>query len=137
MSSIKITKKPSSKYVVATKEIDKKKRIVAADEEFDDFDEFDMDDNDDADGLMDAVDDVADQVEDIQDTVEEEAEDSVAIEVNNNISDHYIAECDKCHGVFISAVIESEQQIDHVSGVCPLCNKESDQYLKWVIKDNK
>ena len=136
MSSIKITKKPSSKYVVATKDIEKR-RVVAADEDFDDVDEFDMDDSDDADGLMDAVDDVADQVEDIQDTVEDEAEDAVSIEVNNNISDHYIAECDKCHGVFISAVIESEQQIDHVSGICPLCNKESDQYLKWIIKDNK
>ena len=135
MSSIKITKKPAN-HVVAKKEI-RAKSILAADEEFDDFDEFDMDDEGDADGLMDAVDDVADQVEDIQDTVEEESEDAVAINVNNNISNHFIAECDKCHGVFISAVIGSDQQIDHVSGTCPLCNKESDQYLKWIIKDNK
>lgn len=136
MSSIKITKKPSKK-VFANKEIENKKRVLAADEEFDDFDEFDMDDSEDADGLMDSVDDVADQVEEIQDTIEDESEDAASIEVNNNISDHYIAECEKCHGVFISAVIESEQEIDHVTGVCPLCNKESDQYLKWVIKDNK
>lgn len=137
MSSIKVVKKPSKKVIARTKKEIKAKSILAADEEFDDFNEFDMDNNEDADGLMDAVDDVADQVEDIQDTVDEEAEDAVSIEINNNISDHYIAECDKCHGVFISAVIESEQEIDHVSGVCPLCNKESDQYLKWIIKDNK
>ena len=126
--SVKITKK-SNKDIVASKQ-----RVVAAEE---DFDEFDMDNQDDSDGLMDAVDDVADQVEDIQDTVDDVSEDATTIEVNNNISNHYIAECDKCHGVFISAVIESDQKIDHVSGTCPLCNKESDQYLKWIIKDNK
>ena len=125
--SVKITKKPHKDIVASN-------RIVAAEE---DFDEFEMDSQDDSDGLMDAVDDVADQVEDIQDTVDDVSEDATSIEVNNNISNHYIAECDKCHGVFISAVIESDQKIDHVSGTCPLCNKDSDQYLKWIIKDNK
>lgn len=130
MSNIKITKK-SSKDVYASK------RIVAADEDEFDMDEFEMDDAEDGDGLMDAVDDVADTVEEIQDTVDDTVEDPSAIEINNNIANHYIAECDKCSGVFISAVIESDQQIDHVSGICPLCNKESDQYLKWIIKENK
>ena len=133
MSNITITKK-SKRDVFASENLRSSKRIVAADE---DMEEFDFDDTDDADGLMDAVDDVADQVDNLQDTVEEEAEDSVTIEVNNNITDHYIAECEKCHGVFISAVIKSDQKIDHVSGVCPLCNKDSDQYLKWVIEENK
>ena len=129
MSNIKITKRRANDVLAS-------KRVVAAGE--DDFDDFEMDDAaDDTDGIMDAVDDVADAVEDVQDTVDDVQEDDVAIEMNNNISNHYIAECDKCYGVFISAVIESDQEIDHVSGVCPLCNKESDQYLKWIIKDNK
>ena len=136
MSGIKVTKKPSRKAIFKTKKEIKANKILAADGDFAD-EEFDMDSQENSDGLMDAVDDVADQVEDIQDTVDEEAEDAVSIDINNNITNHYIAECDKCHGVFIYAVIESEQEIDHVSGVCPLCNKESDQYLKWIIKDNK
>lgn len=128
MGNIKITKKHLNSVNSATKP------VLAADDEFDDFemDEFDEDD-----GLMDAVDDVADAVEDVQDTIDDVQEDTVDIEMNNNISNHFIAECDKCYGVFISAVIESDQKIDHVSGVCPLCNKESDQYLKWIIKENK
>lgn len=126
MSNIKITKK-------SMKEVNASKKILAADEDFEDF-EMDMGDDD---AIQDAVDDVSDAVEDIQDTVDEVEEDDITIDMNNNISDHYIAECDKCHGVFISAVIESDQKIDHVSGICPLCNKESDQYLKWIIKDNK
>ena len=129
MSNIKITKRHISDIMAS-------ERIVAAGE--DDFDDFEMDDaSDESDGMMDAIDDVADAVEDVQDSVDDVQEDDVAIAMNNNISNHYIAECDKCYGVFISAVIESDQEIDHVSGVCPLCNKESNQYLKWIIKDNK
>lgn len=131
MSSIKITKKPSKDAIKASQ------RITAAEGDFEEMDDFELDDATESDGLMDAVDDVADQVEDIQDSVDDMEEEDSAIEMNNNISNHYIAECEKCHGVFISAVIESDQEIDHVSGVCPLCNKESDQYLKWIIKDNK
>ncbi len=129
MSNIKITKR-RAKDIIASK------RVVAADEDFDEFNMDDMDGADDSDGVMDAVDDVADAVEDVQDTIDDVHEDQTTIQMNNNISNHYIAECDKCYGVFISAVVESDQQIDHVSGICPLCNKESDQYLKWIIKDN-
>ena len=107
-------------------------KVTAAEE--DNFDDLDFED-DDAEGLMDAVDDVAESVEDIQDTMDEVDEDDVDIATNNNISNHDIAECDKCHGVFISAVLESEEEIDHVSGICPLCQKESEQYLKWIIRD--
>lgn len=98
--------------------------------------EFDDDEliDDEADGLMDAIDDVADNVEDLQDTLDDVDEDEVEIEINNNIADHFIAECDRCHGIFISAVVDSDQEIDHVSGVCPLCGKDSDQYLKWIIR---
>lgn len=107
------------------------KYVKAADEDFDD--DFDM--NDDTDGVIDALDDVADSVEEIQDDIEDVDEDTTDIAMNNNIANHFIAECDKCQGVFISAVIESDQEIDHVSGICPLCGKESDQFLKWVIRD--
>lgn len=86
------------------------------------------------DSLSDSIDDLADNVEDFQDAVEEYDEDDVDIELNNNIENHYIAECESCHDIFISAVIESDQKIDHVTGICPICGKETNQYLKWVIK---
>ena len=106
-------------------------KVTAAEE---DTDNMDLDFDEDTEGLMDAVDDVADTVEDVQDAIQEVDEDDIDISMNNNIENHYIAECDKCHGVFISAVIESDEEIDHVSGICPLCQKESDQYLKWIIR---
>lgn len=87
------------------------------------------------DDLSGQLDDISDQMEDIQDQVDDFEEDDVDIDTNNNITDHYIAECDSCHGVFISAVIKSDQEIDKITGICPLCEKETDQYLKWVIKD--
>lgn len=106
--------------------------ITAADDDFenDNFEETVDDNLDDEylDELSDKVDDIEEQVNDIQ-------QDDVNIQIENNISGHYIAECDSCHGIFISAVIESDQMIEKISGVCPLCSKETDQYLKWVIKD--
>lgn len=83
----------------------------------------------------DQLDDMAGSLEDMQDTLEEVTEDEPNIEVDNNISDHYIAECDRCHGVFISAMVESDQEVERITGICPLCGKESDQYLKWIIRD--
>lgn len=80
------------------------------------------------------LDSIADNIEDIQDQVDDVQEDDIDIEMDNNIDGHYIAECEKCHGLFISAVIESDQEVEKISGTCPLCEKESDQYLKWVIK---
>lgn len=116
-----------------SKSVMRRKKIMAAVGD-DDFD-MDIDEMEDTDGIMDAIDDVADDVEDIQDAVDDIKDDQVEIAINNNIADHYIAECDSCNGIFISAVVESDQDIDHVSGVCPLCGKETDQYLKWIIKD--
>lgn len=112
------------------KKIVKKTYVRAAED-----DNFMDDSNDEeADGLMDAMDDIADNVKDLQDSMEDMEEDDVDIAMNNNIADHFIAECEECGGVFISAVVESDQHVDYVSGTCPLCGKESDQYLKWVIK---
>ena len=111
-------------------------RIVAANEdEGPEFDEYSVEDLGDEDTFTDTLDDVADTVEDIQDSVDEVEEDDITIDMNNNITGHYIAECDTCHGVFISATIESDQVVEKVSGICPLCQKETEQYLKWVIKD--
>jgi len=124
-----IVKKKRKK--ISANSIDRSKKIYvkAAEDDFDDFD----DDNE-VGGIMDAIDDVADNVEDLQDSIDEVKEDEVEIAMNNNIADHYIAECDACNGIFISAVVESDQDIDHVSGVCPICGKDTDQYLKWIIK---
>lgn len=105
-----------------------KRYIKAAEEDF--MEEFDED----ADGIMDAVGEVSDNIEDLQDAIEDIDDDEVEIAVNNNIADHFIAECDRCNGIFISAVVDSDQVIDHVSGTCPLCGKDTDQYLKWIIK---
>lgn len=107
-----------------------RRRIVAAEE--DPYFEDDIREEDD--GFEDTLDDIADNIEDIQDQVEDIQEDDVNIEMDNNIDGHYIAECERCHGIFISAVIESDQEVETISGICPLCEKESDQYLKWIIK---
>ena len=100
-------------------------RIVAADEEFETSD-YD---------IGETIDDLADDVEDIQDTIDDVQEDDVDIEIDNNIANHFIAECDTCHGIFISALVESDQEVEKISGTCPLCEKETDQYLKWIIKE--
>ena len=105
--------------------------VMAADDD-ENLDDF-VQDSDDT--ISDTLDDVADTVEDMQDSIEDVEEDDVSIEIDNNIANHYIAECDRCNGIFISAVIESDQEIDHVSGICPLCGKDSDQHLKWIIRD--
>ena len=98
-----------------------KRRIMAADEATDEF--------------SDTVDDLSDTVDDIQDTLDDIDEDDVDIELDNNIANHFIAECDGCHGVFISALVESDQDVSSIHGTCPLCEKETEQQLKWVIKD--
>ena len=108
----------------------KKRRIFAADDD----QYFDDDLLEEDEGLGTTLDNIEDNIEDIQDQVDDVQEDDVNIEMDNNIDGHYIAECDRYHGVFISAVIESDQEVEKISGVCPLCEKESDQYLKWVIK---
>lgn len=102
----------------------KRKPIMAAD----------MDDE-----FVDTVDDLSDSVDDIQDTLDEIdgteiEEDDIDIEIDNNIANHYIAECDTCHGIFVSALVESDQDVEKVSGICPLCDKETDQYLKFIIR---
>lgn len=116
--------------IKSSKSRSKKRRIFAAD------DDSYFDDNllEEDEGLGTTLDNIQDNIEDIQDTVDEIEPDDPNIEMDNNIEDHYIAECDRCHGIFISAVIKSDQKVDKISGTCPLCEKESDQYLKWVVE---
>ncbi len=120
-----------------------KKAIMAADA-FDDMDfgAFGGEDEDPMggggmpdDSIDDKLDEMADDIDDIQDDIDEIQEDDTDIDKDNNISNHFIAECEKCHGVFISAITESDQIIDKISGICPLCEEETDQYLKWIIRD--
>ena len=108
--------------------------IFAAEEGFDGTPMFD----DEAFG-DDTAEDESQEDEDIDvEAEEEEAEeftqDDPAIEIDNNIENHYIAECESCHGIFISAVILSDQAVETLTGTCPLCGKDTDQSLKWVIK---
>lgn len=88
----------------------------------------------DEDSLDQNIDDIADGIDSIQDQIDDIDPDEPNIDVDNNISNHYVAECDRCHGIFISAVIQSDQLVDSISGVCPLCEKDTTQRLKWVVK---
>lgn len=85
--------------------------------------------------IGDTIDSISDDINDLQDTIDEVEEDDVDIELDNNITNHFIAECDRCHGIFISALVMSDQKVKTISGICPVCNKETDQSLKWIIKD--
>ena len=130
-----VVKKNNKVIVKSSKSFsDSSKRYIKAAEDDEEFDDFDADEFGDDESVMDAIDDVADNLEDLQDTVDDIKEDDVEIAINNNIADHFIAECDRCNGIFISAVVDSDQNIDHVTGTCPLCGRETDQYLKWVIR---
>lgn len=94
------------------------------------IDDFQMQ-NDFQDDTEEVIDDSEEGEEEVEDDVEQ---DDVDIEIENNIDNHYIAECDSCHGVFISALVETDQDVEMISGTCPLCGKDTDQYLKWIIR---
>ena len=70
-------------------------------------------------------------------SIDDIQEDDPTIEIDNNISGHYIAECERCHGIFISSVSVSDQDIDSISGICPLCDHETTQWLNWIVEDVK
>ena len=106
---------------------------MAAEGDENDF-AFDVEDTED---MSDTLDDVADTVDDLQDVVDQidDAPQDTILDVDNNISNHYIAECERCHEVFISAVVESDSGMDSVQGECPCCHEQTTQYLKWIIRD--
>lgn len=124
---MKYVGRPQSKQIV--------KKIYAAEGDFNDENNFDLEDVDSPEeGIADSVDDMAEQVEDLQDTIDDASEpDDVNIDTYNNIAGHYIAECEKCHQIFISAVVESDQQVSSIQGICPFCNEDTTQDLKWVV----
>lgn len=106
----------------------KKKSIMAAE----DVDNLMVDDGD---ALVDTVEDISDAVDDLQDSMDDITEqDDTNIEIENNIENHFIAECESCGGIFISAVIESDNNAESIVGDCPICGKETTQDLRWIIK---
>lgn len=117
--------------------IRRRQRITAADDNvfnsFDDAPDFGGEDDDEA--IGDQIDTIQDNLEDVQDAVEDIQEDDTVIDIDNNIADHLIAECDNCKNVFISAMIVSDQDVDSINGICPVCKKETTQSLKWIIKN--
>lgn len=119
----------------------RRSRILAAEGDegsenlFGDDEDFEDDTGGGDEGLDDALDNIAEQVDDIQDAVEDIEPDDPNIPTDNNIANHYIVECDRCQGIFISALTESEQEVKKISGTCPLCGKETDQYIKWIVRD--
>lgn len=121
--------------VVANSDNTRSVVYAADDDEFmaDNFDDFNEDDAENPD-LDETVEDLADTAEDLHDAVDSNIEeDDPSIQTDNNIESHYIAECDECGGIFVSAVLHSDQTLNSISGICPLCGKESEQHLKWVI----
>lgn len=107
----------------------KASKYIRADEFNDDSEYEDFDDT----NIADDIDDLASDISDIQDNIEGIDEDDPTIEIDNNIEGKYIAECDRCGGIFISAIPQSDLDVDHIHGVCPLCEHETDQYLNWVV----
>lgn len=115
------------KIVHAKKDIQGKQKVYAADSDnvFADLDGFEGAD-------LDGEENAAEVAEDMG---EEGQQDGSTIEVENNIANHLIAECQNCHGIFISAMIASDQPVESINGVCPLCNKDTEQSLLWIVKD--
>jgi len=110
-------------------------RIVAADEDDEGFDYDDEGDYVDEKLVEDTVDDLEESVEEFTDLMTDFEEDDIDIEIEANISNRYIAQCDGCQDVFISALEETDQIVDKISGVCPMCEKSTDQYLKWIVRE--
>lgn len=116
------------KIIHAKTDLNKAKKVYAADNVFADEPDFNGPDlENDADTVEEEVID-ADMGEDGQ-------QDGSTIEVENNIFGHLIAECQNCHGIFISAMIASDQPVESINGVCPLCSKETEQFFIGVIKE--
>ena len=110
---------------------------AAEEDEMDDpmFDDMEFDDEEE-DMSRDHSDEETEEEPEDEDEIEVDVEeDDIDIDMENNITDHYIAECERCHGVFITALSQTDQKVELISGVCPLCDHETDQYLKWIIRE--
>lgn len=107
-----------------------KRNVFAADNVF--ADEFD--DSMDFEGGED-MNDPDESFEEQEDLGTDGEQESSTIDIDNNIINHLIAECQNCHGIFISAMIGSDQDVEGITGVCPLCNKDTDQTFIGIIKE--
>ena len=115
------------KIVHAKTDVTHKKNVFAAENVFGDEAGFEGADlNPDA--------DTVEEEEADMDLGEDGQQDGSTIEIDNNIINHLIAECQNCHGIFISAMVASDQKVESINGVCPLCNKDTEQFLQWIIK---
>lgn len=117
--------------------LSRRSRITAADENvFDDFGDPGIDEDIELDdeAIGDQLDNLEDNIEDLQDSVDDVEEDDIDIEIDNNVTNHLIAECENCKKIFISAMIDSDQEVESISGICPCCGKDTVQQLKWIIK---
>lgn len=132
-----------ARQMIAASSITERPILSAEDEESTVYEEDDGDivtDTYEGDGIGDLSEDLSelsDSLENVQEELQSDdiEEDEINIEKENNIANHYIAECDSCHGIFISAVMESDQELSSITGICPLCGKETTQYLNWIIRD--
>lgn len=115
------------KIVHSKTDIKDKKNVFAAENVFEDMDTFEG-------GNLDGEENVEEFGLD-EDMGEDGQQDGSTIEIDNNIDNHLIAECQNCHGIFISAMIASDQPVESINGVCPLCNKNTEQFLKWIVKE--
>ena len=113
------------KIVHAKTNVANKKNVFAADNVFEDDTSFD--------GPNLENDSVEEELVD-EDMGEDGQQDGSTIEIENNIFQHLIAECQNCHGIFISAMIASDQPVESINGVCPLCSKETEQFFIGIIK---
>lgn len=109
-------------------------RITAAED-----DEFDFDKDMDSDSLTDNISDITDTVNDIQDAIEDDNPKETILDIHNNIENHYIAECERCHEIFISAMTESDTPVESIKGECPVCHEQTTQDIKWIVRsiDNR
>lgn len=117
------------RIIHAKTDLSNKRRIYAADENiFADEPEFTGPD------LENESDTVEEEVVGEDELGEDGQQDGTTIEIENNIFNHLIAECLNCHEIFISAMIGSDQPVESINGVCPICNKETEQVFIGIIK---
>lgn len=113
------------KIVHAKTEVTAKKNVFAAENVFEDEPGFEG---------PNLENDPVEDAEVDEDMGEDGQQDGSTIEIDNNIFQHLIAECQNCHGIFISAMIASDQDVESINGVCPLCSKETEQFFIGIIK---
>ena len=109
-----------------------KRKVFAADNVFAEDDDI-MNDFEGGEDIGDPDESFDEQEE--YDLAEDGEQSGAEIDIDNNIINHLIAECENCHGIFISAMIGSDQSVESINGVCPLCNKDTEQVFIGIIEE--